>query len=76
MIVATLQKADCWLGIPLCLALTCLRRLFGGSTPPPSARLHNLLLVKLAEQGSTVLAYAALRRATSSFSPSGNRAES
>ena len=63
MIVATLQKADRWLGIPLCFALTCLRGLLARSTVPASAPLRNLLLVKLAEQGSTVLAYAALRRA-------------
>src|SRR5512147_2909478 len=64
MNVPTLLKADRWLGLPLCFALTCLRRLFGRSTPPPSAPVRNLLLVKLAEQGSTVLAYGALRRAT------------
>jgi len=37
---------------------------FGRATPPVSAPLRNLLLVKLAEQGSTVLAHTALRRAT------------
>jgi ADP-heptose:LPS heptosyltransferase len=63
MLVATLQKVDRWLGIPLCLALTCLRGVLGRSTPPASAPLRNILLVKLAEQGSTVLAYPALRRA-------------
>ncbi|HOX56675.1 MAG TPA: glycosyltransferase family 9 protein [Candidatus Paceibacterota bacterium] len=63
MIVTTLQKADRWLGIPLCCTLTCLRSLFGRSIPPASAPLRNLLLVKLAEQGSTVLAYGALQRA-------------
>jgi ADP-heptose:LPS heptosyltransferase len=64
MNVAALQKADRWLGIPLCFALTCLRGLLGRSVPLASAPLRNLLLVKLAEQGSTVLAYNALRRAT------------
>ena len=64
MNVATLQKADRWLGIPLCFALTCARGLLGRATPPASAPLRNLLLVKLAEQGSTVLAYRALQRAT------------
>jgi ADP-heptose:LPS heptosyltransferase len=63
MIVATLQKADRWLGIPLCFALTCVRGLLGRSAAPAFAPLRNILLVKLAEQGSTVLAYAALRRA-------------
>ena len=56
---------DRWLGVPLCLALSCLRWLFvrrpraGG---PPAGR--RILFVKLAEQGSTVLAYSALREAT------------
>jgi ADP-heptose:LPS heptosyltransferase len=64
MNVAALQKADRWLGIPLCFALSCARSLLGRSAPPASAPLRSLLLVKLAEQGSTVLAYNALRRAT------------
>jgi ADP-heptose:LPS heptosyltransferase len=63
MIVATLQRVDRWLGIPLCFVLTYLRGLLGRSTPPASAPLRNILVVKLAEQGSTVLAYPALRRA-------------
>ena len=63
MNVATLQKADRWLGIPLCFVLTCVRRLLPRSTVSASAPLRNILLVKPAEQGSTVLAYAALRRA-------------
>ncbi len=64
MIVATLQKADRWLGIPLCFALTCARALFGRAAPPAGAPLRKVLLVKLVEQGSTVLAYGALQRAT------------
>ena len=63
MNVAALQAADRWLGIPLCFALTCVRGVLGRSPPPESAPLRNLLFVKLAEQGSTVLAYPALRRA-------------
>ena len=63
MIVATLQRVDRWLGIPLCFVLTCLRGLLGRSALPASAPSRNILLVKLAEQGSTVLAYPALRRA-------------
>lgn len=62
MNVNTLQRIDRWLGIPLCFGLTSLRALFGRPTPPASP-LRNLLVVKLAEQGSTVLAYPALRRA-------------
>ena len=64
MNVAALQKADRWLGIPLCFGLTCLRGLLAPANALAAAPLRSLLVVKLAEQGSTVLAYAALRRAT------------
>ena len=63
MNVKSLQQADRWIGVPLCFTLSLLRKIFGSSTaalPPPK----RILVVKLAEQGSTVLAYAALRRAT------------
>jgi ADP-heptose:LPS heptosyltransferase len=63
MTVPTLQSLDRWLGIPLCFALSVLRGLLRRSVPPASAPLRNLLFVKLAEQGSTVLAYPALQRA-------------
>ena len=53
---------DRWLGIPLCLALTCLRSLFARK-PRGESPVRRILFIKLAEQGSTVLAYAALREA-------------
>lgn len=62
MNVDALRIADRWLGLPLCRTLTLCRRvanLFGGG----KARLpapHNILIVKLSEMGSTVLAYPAL----------------
>jgi ADP-heptose:LPS heptosyltransferase len=62
MNVKALQKADRWLGVPLCAALTLLRILFDRSIPA-GQRPRSILIVKLAEQGSTVLAYPALRRA-------------
>lgn len=54
---------DRWLGIPLCFLLTCLRFLFArrGEQNPSAERI---LFIKLAEQGSTVLAYQALHAAT------------
>lgn len=62
MNVRMLQRADRWLGVPACLGLTAARRVLGRrivvSRPP-----RRILFVKLAEQGSTVLAWAALRRA-------------
>ena len=62
MNVTALQKIDRYVGIPLCFVLTLLRKLteFG---PKRSGKPKNILFVKLAEQGSTVLAYPALRRA-------------
>jgi ADP-heptose:LPS heptosyltransferase len=61
MNVKALQQVDRWVGVPLCLLLTLMRRLGRRSSAnrPP----RSLLVVKLAEQGSTVLAHAALRRA-------------
>jgi ADP-heptose:LPS heptosyltransferase len=61
--VKRLQLADQWIGVPLCFVLTLFRRLFGVFLPPMDRRVRSLLFVKMAEQGSTVLANAALRRA-------------
>ena len=59
----TLQFVDRWVGVPVCFLLTLARRIFGAALPPPGPPVGKLLFVKLAEQGSTVLAYAAIRRA-------------
>lgn len=63
MNVRALVKIDRWIGVPLCLFLSAFRRLLGRSGPDGAAPLRNILFVKLAEQGATVLAYPALRRA-------------
>jgi ADP-heptose:LPS heptosyltransferase len=63
MNVKTLLQADRWLGVPLCFVLSMLRWVFGRAQPDCSKPPGNILIVKLAEQGSTVLAYPALRRA-------------
>jgi ADP-heptose:LPS heptosyltransferase len=60
-----LQTIDQIAGVPLCFALTLFRAvgriaLGPASAPPPKS----LILLKLAEQGSTVLAHDAIRRAT------------
>jgi ADP-heptose:LPS heptosyltransferase len=62
--VNTLQKADRLLFGPLCFFLTLIR--WASREPDPSKAPHprSLLFVKLAEQGSTVLAAPAIRRAT------------
>ncbi len=62
MNVARLQLIDRWLGVPLCWFLSTVRFLTGRRGAPPG-KPRNILFVKLAEQGSTVLAYGALRRA-------------
>ncbi len=63
MNVKALQRSNRWVGIPLCFILTVARALFGHPVPDCSRPPRSLLVVKLAEQGSTVLAYPALRRA-------------
>lgn len=62
MDVASMRKADRWLGVPACFVLTLWRKLTSGRTPAPVAP-GRILFVKLAEQGSTVLAAAAIRDA-------------
>jgi ADP-heptose:LPS heptosyltransferase len=60
----TLQWIDRRFGVPVCLLLTCLRRaggLFGGRRA--GGPVSSILFLKLAEQGSTVLAHEAIRRA-------------
>jgi ADP-heptose:LPS heptosyltransferase len=60
----TLQWIDRWVGVPVCLLLTSARRLgdlFGGSQKAGAP--SSILFLKLAEQGSTVLAHEAVRRA-------------
>ena len=58
-----LQKIDRLLGIPACWLFTRLRGLFGPEAPPPGPPAGRLLFIKLAEQGSTVLAHGAIKRA-------------
>lgn len=62
MNVAQMRRVDRWLGMPVCFVLTRLRRWFGRD-PEPGRRPQSILFVKLAEQGSTVLAQDALAAA-------------
>jgi ADP-heptose:LPS heptosyltransferase len=62
-----MRRIDRWLGVPICFALTTAARIFSMfsrpcSAPPPA----NILLIELAEMGSTVLAYPAIQRLRSS----------
>jgi ADP-heptose:LPS heptosyltransferase len=63
MNIPKLQTVDRVAGVPLCFLLTALRRLLPSRLAPGPARVRNILFVKLAEQGSTVLAIAAIKRA-------------
>lgn len=63
MNVATLRLIDAWVGVPMCAALTGWRKLTSLFAKKPEGPIERILFVKLAEQGSTVLAYAALSRA-------------
>ena len=62
MNVARMRLVDRWLGVPVCFVLSIWRRLFARHTPAAGVP-QRLLFVKLAEQGSTVLAQAALQTA-------------
>ena len=61
---STMRLADRWLGIPVCLTLTAVRRVIDYfDRTGPREPLRRILFVKLVEQGSSVLACAAIRRA-------------
>lgn len=61
--ISTLQNTDRRIGVPLCAVLTALRKIFARRHRPRPPRCRAILFVKFAEQGSTVLAYPAIRRA-------------
>lgn len=60
-----IRRLDSWVGRPVCFALSVVRRLAGFLRPervdpnPP----RKILLIKMIEQGATVLAYRAIERA-------------
>ena len=63
MNVATLRLFDRWVGVTLTFLLTRVRLLKDWVRKDPPRPIGSLLFVKLAEQGSTVLACGAIRRA-------------
>jgi ADP-heptose:LPS heptosyltransferase len=63
MNVASMRAVDRWLGVPVCAALSLVARFTRHSRPAAVRPPRRLLFVKLAEQGSTVLAHAAISRA-------------
>jgi len=62
-----LQTIDRWAGVPVCLLLSFVNRVRNLVIPPAPApeTPRKVLFVKFAEQGSTVLAQSAIRRAVS-----------
>lgn len=59
MKASSIRFVDRWLGIPACGLLTLWRRLFDGRKGTDPVR--RVLILKLVEQGATVVAYPALR---------------
>ena len=59
------RRLDSWLGKPACFALTGLRRFvhFVSPSKPSTQAPKKILLIKMIEQGATVLAYRAIERA-------------
>ena len=58
-----LQKIDLWFGVPVCWLFTLVRAFMGQPLPVAGPPTGKVLFIKLAEQGSTVLAQSAIRRA-------------
>ena len=61
--ISALQHTDRWIGAPLCAVLTLIRKVSTWRRQPSLQQCRRILFVKFAEQGSTVLAYTAIRRA-------------
>jgi ADP-heptose:LPS heptosyltransferase len=69
MEVTTMRFIDGWIGTPICALLTAVRKVtdpFRHRAVDPPRRI---LVVKLAEQGATVVAYSALKRAIEMVGP-------
>ena len=61
----TVRRVDVWLGKPMCLALTVLRKLLSplAALRKPAGPVKKILMIKMIEQGATVLAYRSIARA-------------
>jgi ADP-heptose:LPS heptosyltransferase len=65
-----MRTIDFWVGIPLCLCLTLLCRLqraFGSNDPRYGEKPRRILFIQLAEMGTMVVAYPAIRKAQELF---------
>lgn len=63
MKIATMRRVDRWLGIPAAGVFTLVRRILPNVPADGVRPCGKIALIKLAEQGSTVLAASAIRRA-------------
>lgn len=66
MKIQTTRRIDFYVGVVACFLLTMLRRAAGliAGTQRPLPPIRRILFIKLAEQGATVLAHSAIKRAT------------
>jgi ADP-heptose:LPS heptosyltransferase len=65
MNVRAMRRIDRWIGVPVCAFLTLVRRLDDlVFRRRPTTSPNRIAVIKLAEQGATVLAYPALSRAS------------
>jgi ADP-heptose:LPS heptosyltransferase len=63
MKVDTMRKVDFFVGVPLCLAATIVKKLSAFvSFSRPAAKPKNILLIELSEMGSTILADPAMKK--------------
>jgi ADP-heptose:LPS heptosyltransferase len=65
-----MRRIDFWVGIPLCFAATVvyrLQRLLSMRDPRPAEKPANILFIQLAEMGTMVVAYPAIRKAQEIF---------
>ena len=67
MDVASMRRIDRWIGVPACIVLTLVRRLGDLFRRNPTKPPRRVAVIKLAEQGATVLAYPALARLREKF---------
>lgn len=68
MKISTMRQVDRWMGVPACAVLTLFRRVLG-RTHRGVPEVRRILFVKLAEQGSTVLASQAFAEAIRRVGP-------
>jgi ADP-heptose:LPS heptosyltransferase len=63
MSVSTMRVVDSLVGVPICAALTIIRKLSDLARRPKSEPVRRIAFLKLVEQGTTVVAYTTLKRA-------------